>query len=121
MLSLLGYIPPGWVADVPSVLMTLQFTLTPRFVINIQELYMLDTQGRRGRNIDSGFGLSSGAGYGMGRTTIIGTIAFAEGDGIGELDDGEEIAMTEESPMAQSGDVQVSAICRERQGNRVDG
>lgn len=46
----------------------------------------------------------------MGRTTIIGTIAFAEGDGIGELDDGEETATTEESPMAQSGDVQVSAI-----------
>lgn len=34
------------------------FTLTPRFIISIRELYARDVQGRRGGGIDTGFGLS---------------------------------------------------------------
>ena len=48
---------------------------------------MLDTQGRVGRDIDTGFGLSSGVGV----PTTIETIAFEEAGGSGRSDDGEEI------------------------------
>ena len=38
------------------------FTLTPRFIISIRELYARDVQCRRGEGIDTGFGLTSGRG-----------------------------------------------------------
>lgn len=34
------------------------FTLTPRFIVSIRELYARDVQDRRGGGIDTGFGLS---------------------------------------------------------------
>ena len=40
------------------------YTLTPRFILSIRELYARDVQGRRGEGIDTGFGLSSGRGTG---------------------------------------------------------
>ena len=40
------------------------FTLSPRFILSIRELYARDVQGRRGEGIDTGFGLSSGRGAG---------------------------------------------------------
>ena len=98
MLGHLGNIPQGW----PTYLLMIAanvplYTLTPRFVMNVRELYMLDMQGRCGDDIDSGFGLLSGTGWGAGEPTTMGTIAFVEGGGIGGLDDGEEIAMAEVS------------------------
>jgi len=68
------------------------FTLTPRFIMNIRELYVRDSQGRWDRDIDTGFGLSNGAGIGVGVSTTIGTIAFAEGVTIGESEDSQERA-----------------------------
>ncbi|KAF8442247.1 hypothetical protein L210DRAFT_1054374 [Boletus edulis BED1] len=35
------------------------FTLLPRFIMSIRELYARDVQGRRGEGIDTGFGLTS--------------------------------------------------------------
>lgn len=35
------------------------YTLTPRFILSIRELYARDVQGRRGEGIDNGFGLLS--------------------------------------------------------------
>ena len=54
---------------------------------------MLDSQGRLQRDIDTGFGLSSGAGHGVGVSTTIGTIAFAQPGGSRGPDDGESIAV----------------------------
>ncbi|KAG8219165.1 hypothetical protein J3R82DRAFT_4934 [Butyriboletus roseoflavus] len=49
MLYILAYVP--------------MYTLTPRFILSIRELYARDVQGRRGEGIDTGFGLlSSGRG-----------------------------------------------------------
>ena len=63
--------------------------------MNIRELYALDVEGRRGGDIDAGFGLSSRASRNVGSTTA-GTIVFAELGGIGGLNDDEEIVVTEE-------------------------
>ena len=56
MLFLLGYVP--------------LFTLVPRFIVSIREMYACDVQGRRGGGIDTGFGLSS-FGCDAGGTTIV--------------------------------------------------
>lgn len=90
----------------PITTNVLVYILTPRFVMNIRELYALGTQGRC--DIDTGFGLSSGAGRDMGGTISVGTMVFAEGGGSGVWDDGEETATAEER--AQSSVRQVSAI-----------
>ena len=97
MLGNLGKIPAGWVGDVLVVAATVPvYTLTPRFVMNIRELYMLDLQRRCGGDIDTGFGLSSGAGRGVGGTTTIRTIGFAEGSGSDWLHNEEAIATARE-------------------------
>ena len=98
MLYFLGKIPQEWLifpaTDVPV------YILTPRFVMNIRELYALE--------VDTGFGLSSGVGRGVGGTTAITTMAFVEGCGIGGSDDGEETVAAGE--VAQSGDGQPSSV-----------
>ena len=66
------------------------FALTPRFVMNIRELYALDDEDRH-RDVDTGFGLSSVVGRGVGVSTTIGSIAFVQGG----VEDGEEIVMEE--------------------------
>ncbi|KAF8124550.1 hypothetical protein EV363DRAFT_1540282 [Boletus edulis] len=73
------------------------YTLTPRFVMNIRELYVLDTQGRGDIHIDTGFGLSSRVGRDIGGSTTIGTIAFAEVGATSRWEDAEETATDEES------------------------
>lgn len=91
MLGILGTIPEGWISQVLLVAADVPlYTLTPKFVMNIRELYVLDTQGRCDHDIDTGFGLSSSAARGVGGTATVGTIAFAEGSGIGGMDDWEE-------------------------------
>ena len=63
------------------------FTLVPRFILNLRELYAHDLQGRRGSNIDTAFGLTSASSHGP----VASVIMFAE-DGQNE---GEEIQMEE--------------------------
>ncbi|KAF8558532.1 hypothetical protein OG21DRAFT_1481241 [Imleria badia] len=97
MLGLLGNIPQGWFTSLLAVAVdVLLYTLTPRFVMNIREMYVRDTQGRGNHDIDTGFGLPSGAGRGVGGSTTIGTIAFANGVGSEGLGNGREIATAEE-------------------------
>lgn len=104
MLGLLGKLPPGLRIYMLVISTTIPvYILTPRFVMSIRQLYVLDTQGRCNADIDTGFGLSSRADRGVGGSTILGTIAFVEG-GSG-LNDGAEIIMMEER--AESGSRQV--------------
>ncbi|KAF8546119.1 hypothetical protein OG21DRAFT_1502058 [Imleria badia] len=55
-----GYLPTGgWKSDLLLILgFVPMFTLIPRFIMSIRELYAHDVQGRRGEGIDTGFGLS---------------------------------------------------------------
>ena len=84
----MGIIPLGWLSQVLVIIANVPlYTLTPRFVVNVRQLYVLDTQGRVNRDIDTGFGLSSGVSV----PTTIETIAFEEGGRSRRSDDGEEI------------------------------
>ena len=86
----------GWSTQLLFIITTVPlYTLTPRFVLNVQELYMLDSQDRLQHDIDTGFGLSSGVGHGVGVSTTIGTIAFAQPGGSRGPDDGEGIAVVD--------------------------
>ena len=60
LLNVYGYVPiDGWQFDLMLMLQYVpMFTLTPRFILSIRELYALDVQGRRGGGVDTGFGLS---------------------------------------------------------------
>ncbi|KAF8126820.1 hypothetical protein EV363DRAFT_1347544, partial [Boletus edulis] len=97
MLGTLGVFPSkGWVAQVLVIAANIAaYTLIPRFVINVRELYMLDSQGLCNHDIDTGFGLSSGARHGVGGTTTIGTIAFAQGGAPEGSENREEIVTVE--------------------------
>lgn len=48
------------------------YTLTPRFILSIREMYARDVQGRREGGIDTGFGLS------LSSRDADATIAFAD-------------------------------------------
>ena len=61
------------------------FTLTPRFIISIRELYARDVQCRRGDGIDTGFGLTSSRG------AVETVIVFAGAGQNGGLEDNEEV------------------------------
>ena len=45
------------------------YTLTPRFIMGLKEVYARDVQGRRGSRIDTVFGLSL-SDHGVDRTTV---------------------------------------------------
>ena len=68
------------------------FTLVPRFILSLRELYARDVQGRRGSNIDTAFGLASVSTHGA-----LTTIMFADGRQNGELEQSEEISLEERS------------------------
>ena len=73
LLNLLGELPPGGLSLLLAFILNVPvYTLIPRFVLNIREVYARDIQGTRGEGIDTRFGLSTN---GIG---VIGTeIAFA--------------------------------------------
>ena len=72
VLSFSAYFPTGgWQLILLPILQTVPiFTLTPRFILNIRELYARDVQGRRGGGIDTAFGLSL-SGHEAGRTAMV--------------------------------------------------
>lgn len=80
----------GW-ESIPISIMeyVVMFTLTPRFILNLRELYARNVQGRRASagGIDTGFGLST-VSSGAGESAVM----FADAEG---LEHGEEIAMGE--------------------------
>ena len=67
------------------------FTLVPRFILNLRELYAHDLQGRRGSKIDTAFGLTSASSHGP----VVSTIMFAEVGQNEDREQGEEIQMEE--------------------------
>lgn len=89
LLAVSGKLPMGgWyliplfvLADIPV------FTLTPRFILSMRELYARDSRGRRGSGVDTGFGLGSS---GFGSETMI---VFADNREGVALEGVEEIAM----------------------------
>ncbi|KAF8126814.1 hypothetical protein EV363DRAFT_1418714 [Boletus edulis] len=95
MLGDLGTLPNGWITQVLVVAADVPlYTLTPRFVMSVRELYAVDSQGRS--DIDTGFGLTNEARRGIGASTTIGMIVFAEGGATSGMVDGEEMANVEE-------------------------
>ena len=65
-------VPSGWLIFLQSIAQAiLPTTLVPRFFLNLREVYARDLQGRRGSNIDTGFGLGSGFEQGAVRSAIV--------------------------------------------------
>ena len=64
------------------------YTLSPRFILSIRELYARDVEGRRGEGIDTGFGLSS-----SGRGAVVTPIAFTDVEQVQGVEVIEEIPM----------------------------
>ena len=61
LLNLLGELPSGgWSLLLTFLLVVPVYTLTPRFILRIRELYARNVQGTRGEGIDTGFGWSNG-------------------------------------------------------------
>jgi len=60
-------------------------TLTPRFILNMREMYARSVYGRRGHGIDTGFGLTALSSHMTSRSSIV----FADGEGLGH--DSEDI------------------------------
>lgn len=88
VLNILDAFPQGGVGEVIAAVTSIPlYNMTSRFVMNIRELYALDSAGRLVRDIDVGFGLSSEGGRDVGGSTTIGSIAFAEVGGSGGLED----------------------------------
>ena len=67
------------------------FTLVPRFILSLRELYACDLQGKRGNDIDTAFGFTSAFGHGTSTATT--TIVFADTGRNEGSEQGEEIAM----------------------------
>ena len=93
IVNVMLYIPgDGW----ELVLMVAQtipiFTLVPRFILNLRELYARDLKGRRGCDIDSAFGLMSASSNG----TVASAIVFADA-GQNEREGQDEEIQVEES------------------------
>ena len=91
LLSLYGYVPTeGWQFDLLLILQYVpMFTLTPRFILSIRELYARDVQSRHGSGIDTGFGLSSSGREAGGAAMVFAGVEQNEG-----LEDVEEMLMT---------------------------
>lgn len=70
------------------------YTLTPRFIMSMRELYARDAQGGRGGGIDTGFGLSTFSADGADETAMV----FADVEQNREMDDIEEILMEVATP-----------------------
>lgn len=96
MLGVLNIIPQGWVTPVLMIATNVPlYTLTPRFVMDVRELYVLETEGCLDRDIDTGFGFSSETGHATG-SMMLGTMVFVVPGRTEVLDDANETVMVEE-------------------------
>lgn len=84
-----GKIPAGgWQFILTSILANVpMYTLTPRFIISMRELYARDVQCDHMSGIDTGFGLSTSCGHDVGGTGMVfADIGQNEGmDGVEEI------------------------------------
>lgn len=72
----------AWQIVVTSALQEIPpFTLVPRFILHLRELYALDVQGRQGSDIDTAFGLWSVSKHGAPPSAIMFADAGQNGDG----------------------------------------
>ena len=86
VLGLLGNFSAGWQADLFFILGYVPvYTLSPRFILSIRDLYARDVRGKHDSEIDTGFGLSSG------RTAGGSVILFADVEQNEELEGIEEL------------------------------
>ena len=80
----------GWLTILTSALQQIPpFTLVPRFILSLRELYARDLPGRRGGGIDTAFGLRSGSVYGAAE----GVILFADARQSEAQEESEKIEM----------------------------
>ena len=77
----------GWWTLSLVVQFITMFTLVPRFILNLRELYARNLQSRCGSNIDTAFGLTSASSH----DPVVSAIMFAEDEQSGEQS--EEIQM----------------------------
>ncbi|KAF8135150.1 hypothetical protein EV363DRAFT_1582330 [Boletus edulis] len=68
------------------------FTLLPRFIMSIRELYARDVQGRRGEGIDTGFGLTS-SDQEAGETALV-FVGVEEAEGLEDVEETDMDSMT---------------------------
>ena len=90
VLSVSGTVPAGGWGVIVLVISEYVpiYTLTPRFILNMRELYAHDMQGRRGEGIDTGFGFSLSSRDAGGMPMVFADVGENHG-----LEDIEEIPM----------------------------
>ena len=93
----------------------LVFTLSPRFILSIRELYARDVQGRRGEGIDTGFGLSTGRGAGRSAIMFVDVEQNEESEHVEEVPRG--VAMTSSSGPGAGGTAIVYADVEQNKGS----
>ena len=98
VLSISGDIPTvGWFSLLLPILQYVpMYTLTPRLILSVRELYAHDVRGRRDGGIDSGFGVSL-----SGRGASVTEIVFADVEQNEGLEDIEEIRMEARTPQPE--------------------
>lgn len=65
----------GWIILIGLLQVIPVFTLVPRFVLSLRELYALDLRGRCGSEIDTDLGLTSQLGHGA----VASMVVFSKG------------------------------------------
>lgn len=95
-MDLLGYFPntssyeSRWAILCGTIQFVPTFTLTPRLILSLRELYARDLRGRCGGEIDTAFGLTSTCGHSAAASVVM----FANGERQDDvLEHGEEIEM----------------------------
>lgn len=93
MMVLAANIPmdKSWIIFVGAVQAIPLFTLAPRFILSLRELYTRDCGNRLEGDIDTAFGLTSR----LGHDTVASTIMFADSGKSWGLEKDEEIPMEE--------------------------
>ena len=81
----------GWVVLSGMIEYVPAFTLVPRLILSLRELYARDLQGRRGSEIDTAFGLA----LAPARDTVASLVVFADGGQSEDEEQGEVIQMEE--------------------------
>ena len=61
----------GWIVLVTAIQFVPAFTVAPRLVLSLRELYARDSRGRRGGDIDTAFGMTSVSGQSAAVTTMM--------------------------------------------------
>lgn len=93
MVNFVAIVPSdqGWTVLLYAVQFVPAYSIVPRLILSLRELYARDTRGRRGGDIDTAFGAGSVASNSTAVTTMEFVVARRNDDDEGE--GGEEIQM----------------------------